>query len=58
MTNHPVSRLWWVVVLAVFLGALPASLSAQTKKPNILVIFGDDIGQSQVSPATGLHRIE
>ncbi len=52
MTCHPVSRLGWVAVLAVFLGALPANLSAQTKRPNILVIFGDDIGQSQVSAYT------
>jgi arylsulfatase A-like enzyme len=50
MTSNPVSRLCWLVVLTVFLGAL--SLSAQTKKPNILVIFGDDIGQSQVSAYT------
>jgi arylsulfatase A-like enzyme len=28
---------------------LPSSLSAQTKKPNILVIFGDDIGQTNIS---------
>ena len=43
----------WAAVLAVFLErALPANLSAQTKRPNILVIFGDDIGQSQVSAYT------
>jgi len=58
MTSHPVSRLWWAAVLAVFLGALPSSLSAQTKKPNILVIFGDDIGQSQVSAYETARRLE
>jgi Flp pilus assembly secretin CpaC len=29
--------------------SLPSIAPAQTKKPNILVIFGDDIGQTNVS---------
>ena len=29
--------------------SLPASLFAQSKKPNILVIFGDDIGRTNIS---------
>src|SRR5215470_13177990 len=32
--------------------ALPATIHAQDKKPNILVIFGDDIGVPQVSAYT------
>jgi arylsulfatase A-like enzyme len=39
------------VVLLLAL-VLPAIAVAQTKKPNILVIFGDDIGQSQISAYT------
>jgi Sulfatase len=35
-----------LLTLAVVLGSLPA---AAQKKPNILVIFGDDIGLSDVS---------
>jgi len=29
--------------------ALPSELCAQTKKPNIVIIWGDDIGQSDIS---------
>src|SRR6516165_7029029 len=29
--------------------ALPSTLCAQTKKPNIVIIWGDDIGQSDIS---------
>ena len=32
--------------------AISSQVQAQTKRPNILVIFGDDIGQSQVSAYT------
>src|SRR5277367_2916102 len=42
---------WWraltVVVLA--LAAAATASNAQTKKPNILVIFGDDVGQTDIS---------
>jgi arylsulfatase len=36
-------------LLAVSIATLPATLFAQAKKPNILVIFGDDIGQTNIS---------
>ena len=36
------------ILVASFLG-LPSVALAQAKKPNILVIFGDDIGQTNVS---------
>ena len=36
----------------LLLAALVTSLSGQDKKPNILVIFGDDIGQTNVSAYT------
>jgi arylsulfatase A-like enzyme len=47
--NRSGSRLWFTVLMAVFFMSLPASLLAQSKKPNILVIFGDDIGQTNIS---------
>jgi arylsulfatase A-like enzyme len=50
--NRRGSRLWLTVLLAVSLMSLPASLLAQSKKPNILVIFGDDIGQANISRYT------
>ena len=46
-------RRMWIVLYAVL--ALPLVLSAQSaekKKPNILVIWGDDIGQTNVSAYT------
>jgi arylsulfatase len=38
-------------VILIFLAAIEAAVpvSAQTKKPNILVIWGDDIGYSNIS---------
>jgi arylsulfatase A-like enzyme len=39
-------------MVAVALLSLAVAGNAQTKKPNILVIFGDDIGQSQISAYT------
>src|SRR5215469_10969091 len=39
-------------VILFVLMVFPAIAIAQTKKPNILVIFGDDIGQSQISAYT------
>src|SRR6187402_2400956 len=43
-----------IAIAAVWVGALvPQHAKAQTtKKPNILVIFGDDIGQSNISAYT------
>ena len=38
-----------VLLLAVVVTAHPLHLQAQSKKPNILVIFGDDIGQTNIS---------
>jgi arylsulfatase len=38
-------------VLALAVVGLP-TVQAQEKKPNILVIFGDDIGQSNISAYT------
>ncbi|MBP9593078.1 MAG: arylsulfatase [Steroidobacteraceae bacterium] len=38
-----------VVCLSAGLAGLPASAVAQTKRPNILVIWGDDIGQFNIS---------
>jgi hypothetical protein len=53
VTNHRVFRCWLTVLSAIFfMAALPASLPAQSKKPNILVIFGDDIGQANISRYT------
>jgi hypothetical protein len=46
---------WWnVLLLAVFAVAVVGlhAAQAQEKKPNILVIFGDDIGQSNISAYT------
>src|SRR5450631_2412690 len=39
-------------VLAVALLGIAVSAGAQNKKPNILVIFGDDIGQANISRYT------
>jgi arylsulfatase A-like enzyme len=50
--NRSGSRLWLTVLVAVSLMSLPASLLAQSNKPNILVIFGDDIGQANISRYT------
>ncbi len=36
-------------VLALGLTGLPAAAQAPGKKPNILVIFGDDVGQTNIS---------
>ena len=39
------------VSIATAAGSFPA-VAQQTQKPNILVIFGDDIGQSDISAYT------
>ncbi len=39
-------------VCCVAVCMLPSQSFAQTKKPNILVIFGDDIGQANISRYT------
>jgi arylsulfatase len=38
--------------VALGLAALIAPAAAQDKKPNILVIWGDDVGQSNISAYT------
>jgi len=38
-----------LILLAATTLGLPSVALAQAKKPNILVIFGDDIGQTNVS---------
>jgi arylsulfatase A-like enzyme len=46
---------WWIaLLLAVFALTVVGfpSVQAQEKKPNILVIFGDDVGQSNISAYT------
>ena len=42
-------RLIWIVALCAVLAGAPIGASAQSRKPNILVIFGDDIGILNVS---------
>jgi hypothetical protein len=54
MRNRISRELWLVVLLSIFTLAvigLP-NVQAQEKKPNILVIFGDDVGQSNISAYT------
>lgn len=43
-------RLSWILYVCLLIGVLP--LHAQQKKPNILVIFGDDIGMWNVGAYT------
>src|SRR5215467_10668870 len=45
-------RLFSTLLFLPALTLLPATLQAQARKPNILVIFGDDIGQSNISAYT------
>ncbi|HMU55872.1 MAG TPA: sulfatase-like hydrolase/transferase, partial [Nitrospira sp.] len=45
-------RMQWLIGLAVILciaGAMPRDVHAADKKPNILVIWGDDIGVHNIS---------
>src|SRR5262245_8215171 len=46
-------RRWWTLIVVLIAGALPAtpatSAQAQAMKPNILVMWGDDIGIHNVS---------
>lgn len=40
----------WSIILCVMAALLPVQKSRRTnQKPNILVIFGDDIGQTNIS---------
>jgi arylsulfatase A-like enzyme len=47
--SHRGSQLGLTALVALSLVSLPGSLLGQSKKPNILVIFGDDIGQTNIS---------
>src|SRR5580704_7410431 len=49
--EKPCSSVTWIAVVLCLTGCLlwAKSAEAQTKKPNILVIFGDDIGQTNIS---------
>ncbi len=53
MTSHHLKRhgMWAAIALGLVLIALPQGATAQDK-PNILVIWGDDIGQSNISAYT------
>ena len=59
MRHHKKVKRWIIPLLAILALAvvgLPYA-QAQEKKPNILVIFGDDVGQSNISAYThGLMR--
>ncbi len=44
-----------LAVVALLAPVAPVQAQAPAKKPNILVIFGDDIGQSNISAYT--HRL-
>ena len=48
---NPTKRLlgWLAVVAALFACAAPVQAQPKPKAPNILVIWGDDIGQFNVS---------
>ncbi len=41
-----------LLLVSIFLGLQLTNANAQTEKPNILVIWGDDIGQSNISAYT------
>lgn len=43
---HLATRCAIVILFAI---TLPSNLNAQAKKPNTLLIFGDDIGQTNIS---------
>ena len=47
MCNRKLSRALWGMVMFLFLTGPPAF--AADKKPNIVIIWGDDIGQSNIS---------
>jgi len=47
MRDRNLSRALWGMVMFLFLTG-PAAFAAE-KKPNIVIIWGDDIGQSNIS---------
>src|SRR5262249_40048840 len=51
--NNMTRRTWWQLAIGLFASALvataPTLAQAQAKKPNILIIWGDDIGWYNVS---------
>jgi arylsulfatase A-like enzyme len=53
--RHYIKIDWWLGTLLAILALAAVGLTgveAQEKKPNILVIFGDDVGQSNISAYT------
>jgi len=46
---RPTKSAFAAIALVLLSICLPGTLNAQAKKPNILVIFGDDIGQTNIS---------
>ncbi len=50
--NKNLSKLLLGLLLLAVLGWSPTPVSAQNEKPNILVIWGDDVGQSNISAYT------
>ena len=43
---------WSLVLSMILISVVTISANAQDKKPNILVIWGDDIGRSNISAYT------
>ena len=52
IANKGLSRLFAFAVILILTGLFSDKLNAQDSKPNILVLWGDDIGQSNISAYT------
>jgi arylsulfatase len=48
--EHSITKTIWIFILSI---ALFSELHAQKSKPNILIIWGDDIGISNISHNNG-----